>query len=137
LGNIHQFSELDARLEAEAFNTQYAQIVQAGQYTLADLNQMLSDIDDLKSSSNVISFAASLSILNKTESQILAEIASFNMILETPKDVHYMGESDTLSVIAAQYYGDVNMLVDIQRENSVYSTDEAFLKGILRVSPRV
>ena len=129
---LTRFNASTARATAEALQLEYEQIIEEGQFTTADLKLVISNVDFLMDSSNIDIFVYPLSILNKIRLLAQEELD----ILEgeyLPEDIHYMGESDILAVMASEYYGNVNDLVTIQRNNRVYSTDEAIKKKILKV----
>lgn len=133
--NFTSFTELQARFVAQSYLIEFNKIIEVGQYTVEGLNLFLKNLEELKNSTNVGIFPASLMMINTIEQRIINELNSIHAVLYPPKDVHYMGEGDILAVMAHAYYGNVNKLVDIMRENRVYSTDEAIKKGILRVTP--
>ena len=88
---------------------------------------------DLIDNTNLTSYDYERSILYKYYNGMNALITQKEENV-TPKQIHYMNNSDLLFTMANDYYGNPDAILDIMSQNGIYSTDEAILKGVLMVN---
>jgi hypothetical protein len=93
---------------------------------------LLSSIARLLNDFNVDTFPYEYSRVLRLQYTIVSEEAALKA-RALPEDVHYMGTSDSLPVLAKDVYGNVDSVTNIQLNNMVYSTDDALKKGIIKV----
>lgn len=117
---------------ARDFEDRY-QAVRVGSVDAKDaLTKIRDSIRSIMDQTNVDQYAAALATMLRVLMFIDEDFRT-----ETPvqlEDTHYMDSKDVLAAMAQGYYQNPAALVLIMKRNSIYNTDEAILKGVLKVN---